>query len=620
MKKILLNWCPPSMPFQPAPGLSILKSHIEANGYSVDIKYWNLLFDRLENEFFSLGNIWNHETAELLKFSPYLNYISQQAHDEEGIENIKNLMLSYQPIFQSKGDRFLKKYLQECSHSIEQLIDKEIKSLDLSQYLYIGLSGKFNQWVFGNILTQRIKANYPSIKIVMGGLPSRECAIQILQDFQNYDYALWGENEYSLLKLTKTIDSDCIDYDIENIPTLAYRLNDEIKTTSCRNQYIDLDRQTPPDFSDYIHQIHNTKTKVISYLPIEGSRSCHWRKCKFCYLNAGYKYRTKTPKKILDEIKMQCQKYDIHSFLFSDNDIIGQDFDRFNTLLDLLIQYKTENQKFKIILAEVITLGLDSNLIKKMHIAGFRNVQIGYESPSANLLQKINKKNTFASNFLFIKWATIYGIKIDGLNLVKNLVEETHNDIQESINNLFYLRFYLKRNKLEHYNSLLSINRMSPYFNGIKNTGRLHEWQDYALEPFLPKNYISDRYTFLDCIKREYDTAWDTFFKIEKYYLDTRYDYNLIDYGYEIYYTEYRVNSQIARLSFDKNDVTWKIMKLCNDKVCSFAFITESLKDLNLKTSQIEEKIGDLKNKGLIYCTDKLDEIVCVINTNAIQY
>ena len=43
-------------------------------------------------------------------------------------------------------------------------------------------------------------------------------------------------------------------------------------------------------------------------------------------------------------------------------------------------------------LAEIITRGIDFETIKKMHIAGFFHVQIGYESPSDTLLYKIDKK------------------------------------------------------------------------------------------------------------------------------------------------------------------------------------------------------------------------------------
>jgi len=81
-------------------------------------------------------------------------------------------------------------------------------------------------------------------------------------------------------------------------------------------------------------------------------------------------------------------------------------------------------------LAEIITRGIDFETIKKMHIAGFFHVQIGYESPSDTLLYKIDKKNSFASNLFFIKWAHELNINVGGMNVLRGLLEENLEDIK----------------------------------------------------------------------------------------------------------------------------------------------------------------------------------------------
>jgi len=80
--------------------------------------------------------------------------------------------------------------------------------------------------------------------------------------------------------------------------------------------------------------------------------------------------------------------YDIHRFEFLDNDIIGEDLDRFESLLDELIKIRKEYPNFVVIGAEIITLDLSYSTIKKMYEAGFINIQIGFESASNNLLKK----------------------------------------------------------------------------------------------------------------------------------------------------------------------------------------------------------------------------------------
>lgn len=618
MKKILLNWCPPAMPNQPAPGLSVLKAHLDANGYETTIKYWNLFFFRLQKEFFLLGNqILTLDNSDLLKLLPFLNYLGHKSGDRSIVENIKSTILAIHPQFQSKGNQFLDHYLAECSKRVEELLDEEIEKMDISQHLYIGLSGQFQQWVFGNILIERIKMKYPGTIVVIGGLPARETATAILRNFSVYDFALWGEGENSLLRVTQVINPDEEETDIRSIPNLAYRDNGSIVTTTGRNLYIELDAQTLSNFEDYIEQLHATNTQVPTFLPIEGSRGCHWRKCRFCFLNAGYKYRQKSPSKIVEEIRQQVSKYGIHSISFLDNDVIGQDSERFSLLLDLLIEYRKENPKFRIKLAEIITFGLNSDTIKKMWLAGFHTVQIGYESPSNRILGKINKKNTFASNLLFIKWATIYGIKIAGMNVIKNLPEETTEDIYEAIHNLLFLRFSLLKDQRQHSSSALAINKLSRYFKEINAQGNLGEWNSSLLENFFPSGYLDDRYSLLECVRLRYNIQWDKFFKIEEFYLNHPHTYNLISDGNTIQYIEYRDGTQITRSSFEKNSLSWQILQAANDNVCSFDQI--SIKTGCPETSYITNAIADLEDLGLLYSSRTSDEIVTIINTSVVK-
>lgn len=85
-----------------------------------------------------------------------------------------------------------------------------------------------------------------------------------------------------------------------------------------------------------------------------------------------------------------------------------------------------------------------------MSLANFESVQIGYESPSDKILTSISKKNTVASNLFFIKWAIKFGIHLNGVNILRNLLEEDEEGIKEGINNLYYMRFYLSSKELYH--------------------------------------------------------------------------------------------------------------------------------------------------------------------------
>ena len=114
----------------------------------------------------------------------------------------------------------------------------------------------------------------------------------------------------------------------------------------------------------------------------------------------------------------------VYNFEFLDNDIIGNDFQYFGDLLSLLVSIRESYALFSIKMAEIITKNMPWKMIKQMRIANFENVQIGYESPSEQLLSLISKKNTFASNLFFLKWAIEFGIGVSGANVIRNLLEE----------------------------------------------------------------------------------------------------------------------------------------------------------------------------------------------------
>lgn len=50
---------------------------------------------------------------------------------------------------------------------------------------------------------RKIKEKSPSAVIVVGGIGTKEAAIAYLQNFAQFDIAMWGEGEIPLLHLTE---------------------------------------------------------------------------------------------------------------------------------------------------------------------------------------------------------------------------------------------------------------------------------------------------------------------------------------------------------------------------------------------------------------------------------
>lgn len=615
-KSILLGWLPPAMESTPSPCLSVLKPALNQIGYDVTLKYWNISLNPLLKSFFNLDNAI-YET-ELNKLMPFLLNLGLKNNDEAVVESIKYHIYSLKPQLHSKGHEYINDYILSFNKKLDEWFDNEISHINFSDYLFIGFSAQFYQWIVANLFIDKIKVKYPHVKILVGGFGTKEEATTFLTNFANVDFVSWGEGEFSIQQLALYLDGENVS--ITSIPNTAYRIETEIKVNTLRNVYADLN-QSKMDFSDYFEYIQSHPIEQDIALPIEGGRGCSWKKCKFCFLNTGYKYRTKSNEEILKEIKEQTTRYGINRILFLDNDIIGADMDNFINLLDMLIDYRKENNDFSIILAEIVTKDVPFDAIRKMSLAGFEAAQIGYESPSDNLLMKIHKKNTFASNLFFIKWANELGIRINGANVLRNLLEETKENIKEGIDNLYFLRFYFQKKLVCHSYSYLSVAKSSPYYRSLLANNQIGDWKKSILSQLTPESYMSleDKFIlFFDFIKPDYNPLWDVFQSIEKHYVDNNYDYQLVFDNNSVYYREFYNNTLIKEIEFATDDIYWKILQMCNTKILSLEQIDALLGDTITGEETLSEIIFNLQKEGLIYCNNDQTEILTILDTHKV--
>lgn len=611
--KILLNWLPPSMESMPSPALSVLKPALQEAGFEVKIIYWNLILNNILKKFLNFdGIIYESEFNKLL---PFFAYIAIQQQDEVILEKLAYHILYIKPQLHVKGLGFIQDQFTKFKRDLDQIIDVQFSEIDLSELVFVGFSSLFYQWIVATIFAKKIREYCPNINLMVGGFGTEPEALAFMKNFPLFDFASWGEGEYSLVKLSKSLSERST---LLDIPSTIYRHNNRLQFISRKTIYSNLD-SSRFDISDYIEQSKNVSIDQGMIIPLEGGRGCHWQRCHFCYLNSGYKTRIKTVEAIVNEIKAQITNYNIRTFLFLDNDIIGGDLKRYEQLLDALIVIKEDYNDFSIMMAEIITRNVTYDIIQKMGIIHFQTVQIGYESPSSNLLKKINKKNTFASNLFFIKWATSFNIRINGANIIRSLLEETPNDIKEGIQNLAKLRFYLIPERFNHNYSDLSIARPSHYFNRLKQKDNLKDWCYSSVYNMLPHGFINevDKYDLiLDFMKKDYDPLWDVFMKIESHYLDNQYEYKLFRIDNLIYYRELYNGLIINELEFNKDDIHWKILEQCNKQIRSIKELKENFEFITLDA--LQNVLYEIETEGLIYYNDDFTEIVTIIDSEFI--
>jgi radical SAM superfamily enzyme YgiQ (UPF0313 family) len=611
---------PPGLLMMPSPAMSVLKQYLDHHDFEVSIHYLNLRFVQLQCAFLWTKDIstLNDEKNSLFIF---LNFLAINERDKEGYNNVKARLLNLKPEYITLGSDFFDKHMNEYAQKLDILIDEIISDIYSPDILCYGFSVSLYQWICVSIIAKKMKSLHPDCIIVIGGIGNEYTAISYLENFPEFDFAFWGEGEDAFLKFCKKMKFN--NHIFEEVPNIAYRKDGKIITTKNKEiNYKNLsDLTIRPDYSDYMSQITNYSTlNILPGLGIEASRGCHWRRCHFCYLNTGYKYRIKSIRAILDEIVFYIEKCNIYRFRFLDNDLIGNDTERFNLLLDELIKIKELYSCFEIDLAEIITLSVNSMVIRKMKLAGFVNLQIGYESSSDGLLKKINKKNTFASNFLVIKFATIYRIRISGANIIMGLLEETDAHIMEAIANLHYLRFYLNNNIFKHEMTVLQITHSSPYYNKVKNNRS--EWKTNPFfKQYLPSGYLQNDLDadIISLIPIATNPLWDSFIQLEDYYRKSLFEYELLNTTDSIMYRELLNGNVITEFEFSALD--WFILQVANDSVVSIEQMLYAIENsLEEKYLEIEiiNILEELREEKLLYISDDYSEIVSVINTKLV--
>lgn len=610
-KVVVLHACPPAQANIPLASLTALKSFLINNGIDTKIIYWNLIFREMQSAFlFEKVNVNDSNIySELL----FLNYIAISNNDNSLYNKVKLHLSSLNMLSTCGHPELLDTHMHAFKRETENLIRKTIEEYHFQEALCFGFSLKLDQWLFSSILGSVLKQLFIDKPIVVGGINTKEAAMSILENFKSYDIAVWGEGENKLLQIVAELTNGEI-CNWDNIPYTAFRNDGKIVVSkSNQREYIDLSKSTFSDFSDYFCALEKTTTmsRAQTQLPIEGSRGCHWGKCHFCYLNVGYKYRVKCIETIKVEILRNIENYNVNNFIFLDNDLTGADLARYNKLLDCFIEIRELHPNFKIVSAEVITKGLDRATIMKMALAGIIRVQIGWESTSDNLLTKIGKKNTFASNMFFLKIAAEANIKVTGMNIIANLLEETEDDIFEAINNVKFIRFSRNHYDLFQVPSRLTINSTSKYVQNNKEFNRCN-YVPIKLMHKCIADYISTEcaWNILDYWLPYKNEWWEFFDKTETYYRKNKYTYRLSLDGSCVTFREYVNSKECNTIKFHNNSIEFHVFTNTNDPI-SLELLYNSL---NFPKYQIIDCLDYYYKNGLIYHNKDYTEIISAIN------
>lgn len=243
------------------------------------------------------------------------------------------------------------------------------------------------------------------------------------------DFVLLGEAEITLLKLINSIQRK--ETDFLNIEGLAFIKNNSVIKTAKRNVMKELDELPFPawDIID-MEPYRKLWIKNAGYFSMNmgTTRGCPF-KCNWCAKPIyGNRYNTRSPKNVVDELKMLKTKYNFDHIWFCD-DIFGLKPGWIKEFADLI---EKEKLLFKFKMQGRVDLLLKENNIKDLARAGCDNIWMGAESGSQKILDAMDKGTNVSQIFEATRLLKKNGIK-PSFFIQFGYPGETRGDIEKTI-------------------------------------------------------------------------------------------------------------------------------------------------------------------------------------------
>jgi len=443
----------------PSLGLTNLKSTLIQNGIKSVIIYGNLAFaKKISPELYhkiSLSLSTKFMCEWIFSNYSYPNNQKKQKQYGEKAQNqlidvpLLNLQLSINDFV--KVEEIAGEYLEEFSNYILNFKPK-----------IVGFSCMFQQTTASVAIAKILKSKADIITVLGGVSCSEPMGKAILDVSPSIDYIFSGEAEIKFIEFCKKALTGSLP-DIHN------------KFIECE-PIDDLDCLPYPDYSDFFAQKEEIRIKLeneSNRIWFESSRGCWWgekKHCLFCgFHGPNMKYRSKSPKRIKNEINYLIKTYD-PEFIQATDSIMPSDLPKtvFNSFV------KPPNLKSIYYEVKPIYKFNDLWILKN---GGINSFQPGLESLNDNHLNILNKGLTAVSNIRFLRDCRTLGIRPDW-NILHSIPGETDDDYEEIIHLLPYL-YHFQPPVME---GPLQIQRYSPLFNDhqkykIKN---LRPLQNYS--------------------------------------------------------------------------------------------------------------------------------------------
>ena len=306
-----------------------------------------------------------------------------------------------------------------------------LKKLNKRVYDLIGISMLSFESSFLDKTLGLIRKNSPKARIIVGGPYATSHYEQALRHSQ-LCCAVRGEGELIICNLIERCIKKLDFFDIKGI---AYKKGENI-VCNPREAYIEkLDELPFPDYEQFdIQQYfedHHQMNVILAeprYVPVMSSRACPYN-CIYCHDMFGKKFRKKSPKRFVEELKLLYFKYNVREFHIID-DAFNIDRKRLHQILNLIIESDMKPKfAFPNALRGDVLEKEDIDLLKH---AGTYMLTLAVESAS-NRIQKLMRKNLNIQKVMEnINYASSLGLITNGYFML-GFPTESLNELKKTI-------------------------------------------------------------------------------------------------------------------------------------------------------------------------------------------
>ncbi len=267
----------------------------------------------------------------------------------------------------------------------------------------------------------------PGVMTILGGIHPTFMYGQVFSEAPWIDYIVRGEGEEIIVNLLRSIEAGTILKDRSEIKGIAYLEDGKLIATPAHPVIADLDTLTPDwsllKWDKYIYIPMNTRVAVPNF-----ARGCPFT-CRFCsQWKFWRKYRTRDPKKFVDEIEILVRDYKVGFFILADEEptIHRKKF----------IQFCEEMIKRNInvhwgINTRVTDILRDADLLPMFRKAGLLHISLGTEAAAQMKLDLFRKQTTIEQNKKAIKLIRDAGMVAEA-QFIMGLEGETKETIEET--------------------------------------------------------------------------------------------------------------------------------------------------------------------------------------------